>query len=54
VGLFGIPGILLDWNTRPSGAVGAKPQQASAMNKIIYIIGAVVVVIAILSFLGLR
>jgi hypothetical protein len=32
----------------------AGTQEASAMNKIIYIIGVIVVVIAILSFLGLR
>jgi hypothetical protein len=31
-----------------------RPLEASSMNNIIWIIGAIVVVIAILSFLGLR
>jgi hypothetical protein len=37
-----------------SVAVGARPLEASAMNNIIYIIGLIVVVLAVLAFLGLR
>ena len=38
----------------PSVAVGARPMEADPMNRIIYIIGLIVVVLAILAFLGLR
>ena len=38
----------------PSVAVNARPAEAIPMNNIIWIIGAIVVVVAILSFLGLR
>jgi len=37
---------------RRPGAVGAKPKE-TGMNSIIYIVGLVVVVLAILSFVGL-
>ncbi len=38
----------------PSVAVNARPAEAILMNNIIYIIGAIVVVLAILAFFGLR
>jgi hypothetical protein len=33
---------------------GATPQESFSMNSIVYIVGAVVIVIAVLSFFGLR
>ncbi len=38
----------------PSVAVGTRPTEAVPMNNIIYIIGLIVVVLAILAFFGLR
>jgi hypothetical protein len=39
---------------RPSRCDGPATEGGSAMNNIIYIVGLIVVVLAILSFLGLR
>jgi hypothetical protein len=44
-------GVRVDRSTRSTPAVVTK---GTLMNRIIYIIGAVVVIIAILSFFGLR
>ena len=41
-------------NARPGFIVELRQQRSSAVNNIIYIIGLVVVVIAVLSFFGLR
>jgi hypothetical protein len=50
-----IAGLLAGFEEQePSVAVNARPTEAIPMNNIIWIIGAIVVVIAILSFFGLR
>ncbi|WP_281244647.1 hypothetical protein [Falsiroseomonas stagni] len=37
-----------------TAVVAASPRGANPMNSIVYIVGAVVIVLAILSFLGMR
>ena len=39
---------------QPAGPDNAGPPRGGSMNKVIYIVGLVVIVIAILSFVGLR
>jgi small-conductance mechanosensitive channel len=46
--------LLYHGNGSLSLTVGARPLEASSMNNIIYIIGLIVVVLAVLAFLGLR
>jgi hypothetical protein len=46
---LGVQGVVL--NARPHPSIGAK---GNGMNKIVYIVGAVVIIVALLSFFGLR
>jgi hypothetical protein len=38
----------------PCGSIGIRHRKEASMNNIIYIVGLVVVVVAVLSFFGLR